>query len=228
MSCLVHSGRGTQSSKSMLLWETISPLKELLNSGSPGVHHPFAEMTFMWQMVQIAWHALWLLDHYKNQTCQMAGVSPGRSIGPTDWWEELKLPKIKIIAFKTWLLPCWVRFLLSRKYLVPWLHLTAPRSLLPASSVSQPSNGHLSSSYCSQWEVPLVREVALKLGMSPALPAEDATQGNMFHTSSSAAPVQAHGTEQDSCPTVPQENHHRERVTPSALHLDINSQQKPV
>lgn len=43
----------------VLLWQTmISPLKGFVNPGSPGVHHPFAEMTLMWQMVQIAWHAL--------------------------------------------------------------------------------------------------------------------------------------------------------------------------
>lgn len=38
--------------------ENDSSLKGSLSCGSPGVHHPFAEMTFTWQMVQIAWHAL--------------------------------------------------------------------------------------------------------------------------------------------------------------------------
>jgi len=37
--------------------DTDFPFKRTWNSRSPGVQHPFAEMTFMWQMVQIAWHA---------------------------------------------------------------------------------------------------------------------------------------------------------------------------
>lgn len=89
---------------------------------SPGAPHPFAEMTFTWQMVQIAWHALHLLDQYKDKICQMVGEFPGRSRGPHWLLGGAELPKIKweLLSF-LWgtfglqLPPCWVWFLLSRK-----------------------------------------------------------------------------------------------------------------
>lgn len=52
-------------------------------------------MTFTWQMVQIAWHALELLDQYKDKICQMAAVFLGRSRGPHWLLGGAKLPKKK-------------------------------------------------------------------------------------------------------------------------------------